>query len=123
MKKRRNVRGRLLDQAARRLVAVVEHAVEFAADETVAEVAADEAEGECVFDFVAEERAALTVVEHVVTVEPVGEGAGGLAVGEEMGRGVFGVDGDPLDGDGADLAAEDDAAADGERAGRLDDAH
>jgi hypothetical protein len=117
------VRGCLLDKAARRLVAVVVHAVELAADETGAEIAADETEGKLVLDFVTEERPAAAIVNHVMAMEPVSEGAGSLTVGEEMGRGVLGVDGDPLDGNGADLSAENDAAADGERTGGLDDAH
>ena len=82
-----------------------------------------EAEGEGVFDFVAEEGGVGTVGDEAVGVAPGGEGAFFLDVGKETVVFVFGVDGDPGFIEGPEEEAEFDAGAGLQAAGAGDDFH
>ena len=91
------------------LVAVFEHAAEVLVDQPAEE--GREAEGEGVFDFVAEDTA-VAVGDETVAVAPEGEGAAFLDVGEEAVGLVFGVDGDPGFVEGPEQEAKLNAGAD-----------
>jgi hypothetical protein len=101
-------------------MAVFKHAAEIFFDEPAEDGV--EAEGEPVFNVVAE-KAAVAIGEKFVAVAPVGEGALFLDVGEEAVVLVFGVDGDPGFVKRAEQEAKLDAGADGETAGAGDDPH
>src|SRR5262245_23327503 len=95
--------------ATRRLVAVVEHFLELATDRWPSDEAAQCAEGDFVVDLVAQESPIRAVREHEMPVMPGGEWPGDLAVGEEVGRVVLGVLGDPAERDGSDPGLQDDS--------------
>ena len=102
-------------------MAELEHAAEILFDEGAEEGC--EAEGEGVFDFVAEEGGVGAVGPKDVLVAPSGEGASFLDVGEEAVVLVFGVNGNPGFVEGPEEKAKFDAGADLQAAGAGDDFH
>jgi hypothetical protein len=99
-------------------MAEFEHAAETAVDQWAKDGV--QTEGEGVFDVIGEE-AAIAVGQELVTVPPVGEGAGLLQIGEEAVGFVFGVEGDPGEEERAEEEAKLEAGADGNAAGLGDD--
>lgn len=102
-------------------MAEFEHAAEILFDEPAEE--GGEAEGEGVFDFIAEEGGVGAVGDKPVGVAPGGEGAFFLDVGEEAVVFVFGVDGNPGFVEGPEEETEFDAGAGLQAAGAGDDFH
>jgi hypothetical protein len=104
-------------------VSIIEHFVELGLQKSGSKQVSQPAQWWTVVNLVPEDCAARAIVQEVMPMQPVGERAMDLTVGDELARHVLGVLGHPGQGEGADLGLEDDPGTRIEGAGRKDDAY
>jgi hypothetical protein len=92
-------------------VAIGEHPIELATDQPTAQPAPDHPQRGLILDLIPQDCSPLTIIEKPMAMVPPGKRARLLAIREQVGRIVFGVDSDPSDRKRPEMPAQHDLAA------------